>query len=146
MRVQRIVETRRFLDGAMQHIDGLTGYVNSFLAECKGPPPAANENGRPWTVESCADALKIPAPTLRRWMGPDQQESAPVLPSTKAQKVGQSHAKKVLRDPEQRRPVLESLSPADRDEVRGELIEMDLPRDSTRCSHCPSHCPQEGSN
>jgi hypothetical protein len=133
--VQELVSVKVFLAGAAEHIDGLAGYVRDFLAEHGGE---LNDRLRPWTAESCADALKIPAATLRRWL--EQGESAPVLPIAKAEQVKVSHAKSALRDPVQRRAVVEGLSTGQRDELRADLISIDTPG-STECRHCAIHCP-----
>ncbi len=79
----RMVETRTFLSGTQAHVEGLAGYVRAFLAENGG---LTNEHGREWTVELCAELLKIPGPTLRRWVGTpdDQQEPAPFLPEDRS--------------------------------------------------------------
>lgn len=135
--IQELISVKMFLAGASEHIDGLAGYVRDFLAEHEGEP---NDRTRPWTVESCADALKIPAATLRRWL--DQGESAPVLPFAKAEQVKVSHAKSALRDPVQRRAVVEGLSTGQRDELRADLISVDIPG-STECRHCATHCPSD---
>jgi hypothetical protein len=136
--VRRLVETETFLEGAAEHTDGLAGYVRDFLKKNGGLP---NEQARPWTAELCAEKLHIPAPTLRRWMGADQQEPAPVSnQKPAAQKVARSHTKAVLADPIQRVAVLEALPPDVRDELRAELIDLDLPGTAT-CRHCSTHCP-----
>jgi len=134
---RRLVEKRTFLRGAATHTDGLAGYVQSFLKENGSLP---DETGRAWTVESCADALKIPPPTLRRWMGADLGEPTPFLPNSRSNVTRRSNAKAALADPDQRRAVLESLPTDVRDEVRADLLYLDAPG-TTQCRHCSQHCP-----
>jgi hypothetical protein len=131
--VREQVSTRTFLSGAREHTEGLAGYVRDFLAEHAG---VGNENGRAWTVESCADALGISPPTLRRWL--DQGKPAPLNTSTR--RARESNARTARRDPEQRRAVVDSLPSEVRDELRAELVATDSPH-STPCRHCPTHCP-----
>lgn len=148
VRARGMVTTRTFVFGAFKHTDGLGGYVRDFLEENGG---LVNENGREWTPESCANALKIPPRTLRRWMyipadtespkGSDQQGPAAFLPEERATITRRSNAKNALSDPEQRAGVIEVLSTEVRDELRADLIAYDLP-DATVCRHCPNHCPE----
>lgn len=132
--VQIVVSRKMFLAGAQEHVDGLAGYVRDFLAEHGGE---LSDTPRPWTVESCADALKIPAPTLRRWL--DQGKPAPVRTPGRRER---SSARSVLRDPVQRRAVVEGLPTEVRDELRADLMLVDSP-ESTQCRHCLTHCPSE---
>lgn len=118
--IQEIVSIKKFVAGAQEHVDGLAGYVRDFLAEHGGE---RNDQMRDWTVESCADALKIPPKTLRRWL--DQGKPAAV-PTAKAEQVKVSHARSALRDPVQRRAVVESLPTDVRDELKADLIEHDV--------------------
>lgn len=142
--IRQVVRTEDFISGAADHIDGLAGYVRRFLKKNGG---RLNEYGREWTSESCANALKIPAPTLRRWIGeaaPDQEKPAPLKDGKAAVTPEQSNTKKVLSDAAQRRAVVAALPPEVRDELRADLIDLDMPR-TAQCRHCPSHCP-EGSH
>jgi hypothetical protein len=125
--IRRVVETRDFLRGAREHTDGLAGYVRDFLKKNRG---IQNENGRAWSAEACADALQIPAGTLRRWIAHDLRKPTPVItPGSNREKVARSNTRAILRDPEQRRAIIESLQSEVRDELRADLIEMDtLPR------------------
>ena len=139
LEARRLVETRTFIKGAQDHVDGLAGYVRGFLRKNEG---LLNEHGRAWSVESCADALKIPSGTLHRWMGSDQGVSAPVItPQTNRERVARSNTRAVLADENQRRAVISSLPPELRDELKADLIDLDLPGARTmrhgRCSHCP---------
>jgi len=148
----REVTTSTFLEGAQEHRDGLAGYVRDFLKKYEGKP---NEFGRAWSPETCADALKISSGTLGRWLSDvgyeprDQQESAPYTPEQKREsergRVRESTARSVLIEPEERRPLLAALPSDVRDEIRAELIDLDVPSEATRCRHCPTHCPEGGS-
>lgn len=163
--VHRLVETKTFLSGAGKHTKGLASYVRDFLVENGGLP---NEYGRKWTFQMCAEQLDIPAPTLRRWVKKlpplpgdadllvtddtpsDQQESAPYTDDgvtqepavTENQRVKRSVAKSELADPDERKAVLEALPAEVRDEVRGDLMELDSPS-TTWCRHCAHHCPSK---
>lgn len=137
----KVVRSKRFLDEVGEHIDGLAGYVREFLDEHRGK---VNEHGREWTAELCAELLGIPSGTLHRWMRvPDQGEPAPVItPGTQRERVARSNTKAVLRDPVQRRAALQALPSEVRDELRADLLDIDIPHDTTRCFHCPNHCPK----
>jgi hypothetical protein len=139
--VIEIVRVEAFLAGSTEHVEGLAGYVRDFLKAHKG---AVNESGRLWTAESCADALKIPPRTLRRWMGADQGKPTAITREVNRERVARSRTRSttraVLRDPEERRAVIRSLPPEGRDELRAELVDVDEPK-AVKCRHCPTHCP-----
>jgi hypothetical protein len=137
-----MVETRTFQRGAKRHTDAVGRYVKAFLAENSG---LSNEHGRKWSLRLCADVLGVPVTTLHRWVGKvaEADDGVPYKEQPSSAKVRESTTRSVLSKPEERREVIAALPDEVRDELRSELIEMDLPG-STSCRHCAAHCPKGG--